>query len=456
MIPFLKALRRQGVASPYGPVLLSCAVFLVAWLFPPGTYSDLLHEPDYMFLDVFSFVFFFLCVASFLFGLRVSRVINPATWTRTAPSRGTVSPFLYFCIPLAVGCVGCVITLIEYGAHVNFIMLLASQQGSMIKDVSKTGETLIAGFWAKAPVLLTGIIWWSQLRLQQVGLARSAKLFLTALWFLAFALDIFTFVALVDRTALIPMLTGVGLISLYWRQASGRLRLSGAVFYGGTGGLIVVAFFLVVAFLRGNTAADLLVSNFLGYSVASYNRFAAVLHGQMRYFYAGKGVYLFPYLENAYFITPFVKIQNVLNWPIYRELYNSEFASVALAGLNTRYIWSGVFGYLYADLGWGALFYVFCSGILTGYLWMKLKAGSTAAVVLYPWVASWIVLWNSWNLLFNDDFVHLLSIAFLLAGWDKIFLVTRVLPSKVTRPELSAQVPRIGTVGPLWDSTAPQ
>ena len=248
------------------------------------------------------------------------------------------------------------------------------------------------------------------------------KVILSVFWFAAFILNALTDVAMLDRTALIPLIMGTFVLYVYCREAAGKLPLRKAIILGTFGVGVILAAFLVLAFMRGNTAASLLASSLLGYSVASYNRFAAVLHGQLHYFYAGKGIYLITYVQNAPALDA-LNITNYLQWPTYLDIYHSEFASLALAGLNTHFNWSGVFGYIYADIGWGALIYLYLAGMFTGYMWLKVKAGSSMAITLFPWVASWVCLWNTWNLIFNDDFVHLIPAAIAVFFWDKLLMV---------------------------------
>lgn len=436
MLSIIDTIRRNGPSSPYGPAYVSCVVFLVAWLFPPGIYSSYLREPDLMFLDSFSLLFFSLCVVAFFLGLRTHRMNNLKGWTKPFPGAQTASPVIFICVPLAIAMILCGNTLRIFGAHVNFVALLASSQGNVIKGYGSGGGGYVNGFWTKAPILLTGTLWWSLVRISQLRMHRSARALLTAFWLLALFLNAFTFVAMVDRTSLIPLLTGSMMIYLFLKKESGQLKLSNSLLYAFIGGASIIVLFSAIAYMRGNVVGNLLVASLLGYAIASYNRFAAVLHGQMHYFYAGRGVYLAYYLQNAPAVQRLFKVLNAFQWPTSLEIYNSEFASVGLAGLNMKFNLAGVFGYLYADIGWAALIYLFGVGYLSGYLWTKFRAGSATGMVLYPWVASWILLWNTWNLIFNDDFVHLIPAAIALALWDRLLLRTEKSSSAVAVPKI--------------------
>src|ERR1700677_1081798 len=64
--------------SPYGLTMISCLIFAIAWLFPPGIYTRLMEEPDLLFLNIKAAVFYATCVGAFLLGLYLVDVYLPA------------------------------------------------------------------------------------------------------------------------------------------------------------------------------------------------------------------------------------------------------------------------------------------------------------------------------------------------------------------------------------------
>lgn len=58
----------NNIVSPYGLALFSYAVFLFACLIPPAIYTYYMREPDLMFIDPATILFYTLCVAAFLGG----------------------------------------------------------------------------------------------------------------------------------------------------------------------------------------------------------------------------------------------------------------------------------------------------------------------------------------------------------------------------------------------------
>lgn len=424
MFPFVRNLKRFGLTSPYGPVAISTAGFVFAWLFPPDQYSRLLSEPDGMFLDFLTALFFGCCVASFLLGIRTVRFLNPSPWLRPLAVAKVDSPFLYLIIPLAVGSAFCFGALRIYGTHVNFISLLSSQQGSVIKNAGETGFQAIGGIWDNAPIMLTALLWWALFRQRQLRIDFGTRLVLNIIWSLAFLLDAFTSLVLVSREGLMSLVAGSALIYLFGRQALTGLRFAKALMYTAVAGCALIFLFLAVSYLRGSTGAALLISSLLGYSIASYNRLAAIVHGRMTYYYGARGVYLVTYFQSAVRLQDLMHIRNLLGWPNSRAIWNSEFSSTALAGLNPRFIWGGVFGYLYSGLGWGTLPYLFMTGTIAGFLWSKFRIGSAFGVATYPWIVSWILLWVGPNIIFDENFVHLVLAGAALTIWDRLLLFT--------------------------------
>jgi len=185
---------------------------------------------------------------------------------------------------------------------------------------------------------------------------------------------------------------------------------------------IVITVFLALAFMRGTSTAKSLEASLMGYSIASYNRLAALLSGQMTYTYHGTGVYLAPYLLDRHKLNSVLPVAEIMGWPTSGDIWTSEFRSVAAAGLNPMYIWSGEFGYLYSDLGWGALVYLFLVGIMVGYAWACFKAGRTIALLVYPFTAFWILFWVSSTSLFDHPLVELLEVGIVLMSWDKLWI----------------------------------
>lgn len=418
---FLRTLRQRGLSSPYGPIILACGVFLSSWLCPPRIYELYIQEPDRLFLDPLSFVFFFGCVAAFVLGVRGSRFLRPKAWLGSIERVRVDAPFLYVGVPLLAATAFAAGALIQYGAHMSVVALLLSSQGSVIKEYQASGNRLFGGLWERAPFVQIGILWWAMFRMQQLVIARSARVLLWIAWIFAAVISLLLAVATVSRDNLMSLLAGAMLILIFYRQETGRLGLTRAIRNAAVGGGLLLVIFLLLSFLRGSLGARYLAGSVMGYSVGSYNRFASVLHGDMTFRYGGTGIYLFEDLRGDPLVARFIDIPGLLHWPTALDLWRSEFASAALAGLNPSYIWAGVFGYLYSDIGWWTLLYILLSGLFAGHAWARFKRGTTWAVLIYPWIANWILLWIGPNTLFDSGFANIAIAAVILTGWERAF-----------------------------------
>jgi hypothetical protein len=420
MIRYLKRTMIQNIVSPSGLAIVSYCIFLFAWLFPSGLYSEYIHEPDLMFLDPLSFGFYTACVLAFLFGLRASRFVAP-TQSEHAVTISVRNPLLYLAIPVFLTLVGCSIYLKMLGGKLDFVALLISQQGESIKAAGQFGQ-LGVGRWSTFLFMLTSALWWSAFRAQQLCLKGVAKHLFRLLFFLGVAVDTVTCVATVDRTNLMPLIAGLSVIYLFGKTFFKNIRLLRLLVTSLCAAAGTVAIFLSISFLRGTIAIKGLMMLLLGYTVVSYNRMSALLLGVMHDSYQGRGVYLFPILRQNETIDNVFRLSDRFGWPSAWSLWSSAFSSVASAGLNPGFNFYSVFGALYSDLGWLATAYLFVIGILVGYLWQKFRQGKTFALVLYPWCAFCILFWIGSNLMFDGRLADLLKMAVALTVYDKLTL----------------------------------
>lgn len=422
MLPLINAIRKHGLASPYGAVLAASVIFLVGWLFPPQLYATLMVEPDRMFLDPLTFCVFFSCAAAYVLGLRGRRFFFGQI---RSPQQQTVNPrwiVLYFVVPLTVACAVALVALIKYNARISLVALLVAQQGQEIKDYQAYGNTIAEGIWVNVPLIFIAVLWWAFFRLRQIPMNRGIRNSLYVAWCLGCGISGFISIALVDRATLIGLLMGIAMIAIHFRERAGARAVGKTLVVIVGWSTLILGFFVLVAALRGNFGSRLLITSLMGYTIAVYNRLASVVHGQLTYFYAGRGVYLIEYLQDATTLNNIFHYKEMLHWPDRISLWKSEFSSVMLAGLNGRYNAAGVFGYLFADIGWWALVYLFLAGVLTDYLWAKFKAGAATAIAAYPWFFIWIVWWSEANRLLSIELVHLVMGGIVLAGWDWMFI----------------------------------
>ena len=411
----------QNIGSPYMMALLSYTVFLLAWMFPGPVYTAFLHEPDLLCFDPLTFAYFTACLIAFLLGVYSADYFRGKPQPAAEVSIAVRDPLFYLLMPLTTATIFCGLFVKEASAHINFVALLQSQQAQVIKAAQVSGQAYTGKLLYSIP-LLTGTVWWALYRSGEVRLEGIDRWVFRAVFTCAIVVGIVAFCSGADRGNQLIFIVGAIVVSLYRRflgkgMSFGRLLITGAMSAG-----VVLTVFLALAYMRGISTVNSLTASFMGYSIASYNRQAALLGGQMTYTYHGTGVYLAPYLLDRAKLNSILPIAQFMGWPTFIDVWHSEFRSVAAAGLNPTYIWSGEFGYLYSDLGWGALVYLFLVGIMVGYAWSRFKAGGSIALMVYPFTTSWILLWVSSMSLFDHPLVELLEVGIVLMLWDNLWI----------------------------------
>jgi hypothetical protein len=414
------------MVSPYGLAIVSYCIFLFAWIFPPGLYTEYIHEPDLMFMDPEVLCFYSACVAAFLCGVRCSRLLGAAV-PRGAEGRvSTGRPLLYLLAPLLLAIVYCSGCLLVLGGQINFVALLAAQQGNAIKLANETGE-MSKGHWGPSIPALMCVLWWSLYRATQLRLRGPVKMAYYLAFFLGAGIGLTACIATVDRTNLMPIVIGLVVVYLFHRTRSADASVIRLALTGGIAGAGAMGTFLLLSFLRGALAINVFVTSLLGYTIVSYNRMSALLAGVMHYACEGRGVHISEFLLEDKKIDSIFHLAHHFGWPDAFGLWLSEFASTMAAGLNPGYIWSGAFGYIYSDIGWWAPAYLFIVGFLAGYLWSKLTKGTTVGLVLYPWIGYSILIWCGPNIVFAPTIARLFEFTVLLSIYDRLLL--RLAPS---------------------------
>jgi hypothetical protein len=434
MLSYLKRSFVRNVASPTALALFSCSLFAFGWLFPPDLYSAYLHELDWLFLSPVCLLYFCLCVSGFFFGVRFSRYLKGASFDSEPPPISTASPFSYLALPVVTMTILCGVYLVLLGARVNFIALLASQQGSSLKMLSE-GGTGVASRWGMLHVFLTATLGWAQYRALQLTFSKGRKGIFWIIFSVGWLVDAATSVAMVDRTQLMPLMASTMIIAIFFKTRGKRIRLFRIAAFVSGSMLALLGAFLLLSFLRGSLLISSLVQGLLGYTIVSYNRMAALLLGAMHYGYEGSGVYMVPFLSESEGLNRIIPFNDMFGWPNARQLWSTEFGSVAQSGLNPNYIWSSIFGYLYSDIGWFTPFYMFFYGLLACYFWIKFKTGKAIGLVVYPWVAFGIMFWVGVNFLPYDRLLNYIEMGLLLTFYDHFWIRVIRDPKEIVLPE---------------------
>jgi hypothetical protein len=410
----LRPNRRRSISplSPIGLALISYAIFVAATLIPPGAYENIMHEPDRMFLNLPAHLYVALCVLSFCFGAMLMPKFRfgagrDVKWRALSRNAVSLPPLLL----IALNALS--VSILLKNNH-SLLTAWLTDANSVKKDFDGAG-----GMTAVLPMLY-GASWWSFWRLLERE-ASSGK----REWRLrlivggAFLFAIATSTMRVARADLMPGIFGMAIVYFafryrgssvsFWKMATPLSKMA----------VTMIAFFVLLSWLRGHNDSTRILNNVAGYTVASYNRLAAMLDGKLVYPYGGTGIYGFRFLgENIPLVSRWINVNEIFGMPESDVAWNSEFPAVYRAGLDGTYIWASAFGYLYSDIGLFAFAYMFVIGAVSIVLWRRISRGSAFGIVLYPWFGFSILFWMGDNFVAYSRLLPLIVCGILLSSYD--------------------------------------
>lgn len=416
--PIFSARLLNNITSPYGLATISYAFFLFACLIPPSVYSHYMMEPDLMFLDPTTILFYTLCIASFFAGAWLVSWLFPSSFV-DRKFQTMISPTVFLLLPLTAGIVASIASLfILLRDHPDIIILLMSQKGADVKEVVALE---IASNINLAPLMLSGIIWWAFWRSSDFRLKGWRNWLVNSVLLIAILSVIATATIIVSRDILMMVTCGLAVSYMVRRNADRRVSFKFVVRGGAAVAVSVALLFFAFSFLRGVGNWDDQVNALFGYTVASYNRLAAVVNGSLRYPFAGRGLYLSSFVTFNHTWNRVVPLGRVMDWPSQLDDWGAQFGAVTRAGLDGSLIWSGTFGYIFSDLGWFSFPFVFGYGVLYGVAWNWIKRGKVLGIVLYPCLGFCALFWVGANILLDSQRAVVFVAAIVLAGYELIF-----------------------------------
>ena len=412
---------RTDVLSPYGLALLSFMFFALVWLIPPSVYTKYLDERDLLFLDPASMLLYAACAGSFMIGVGIVDIFLPSSFAPVSRINTRISGAAFLLVPIIVGAVFTLMSIrLLLQGNPALVALIMLQQGAQIKDTLDVRQPLgLSSIW------LLGICWWAMWRYHQIEFQRRWLRWTVILSIaLAILLVIVSASLKLARGELIPVVAGCALLYLIQRVAARQLtaRNLGSVAVGiGVG---IVTLFYLVSLARGSDDAGAFLRALLGYTASSYNRLAAIVNGRLHYPYTGTGLYVSPFVSFNTSFNNLLPISELMHWPSYLDMWDSQFAATCQAGLDGSRIWSGAFGYIFADLGWFAPVLVFAYGLIYGWVWRSLKLGRISGIILYPWCGFCVLFWFGANSLLATELVVFLLLALVLSGYERLVVST--------------------------------
>ena len=410
----------RNIASPYGMTVAALLLFLVAFMFPPALYSSYMQEPDLMFFDPASLVFFLTCTMAFLLGLLLVDFAFPVRGFRYEKRETRFSSMWFILFPIIAGTALSILSsILLLRSNTYLLELLLAAQGGQLKSVGgiEAQDTMV-----QATPALMGIVWWAIWRKDQFSFRGWRRVTVHSAIILATLAMLLWSVLLLTRGELVPIFAGIATLFLLRRLMRKDLRPVFVLKFAAIGISSIVALFASFSALRGAADLETITANILGYTIASYNRLAAILEGRLRYPFSGKGLYFSGFVSFNRTFNGLFHVNKIFSWPDFITVWQSEFGAVSAAGLDGHLILSGTFGYIFSEIGWLSPLLLLVYGLITGWTWRSLKLGKTVGIVLYPWCAYSVLTWFGTNSLLEPTAVILLLDVIVLGLYESMFV----------------------------------
>ena len=407
--------------SPYFLILYQFILMLIPIFFINNkTYSFYINEPDLMYLNLKVYLFIFINILSFSIAYLSINIKPKITFFNFRLKRIYLSPNLYF-LPL----------LIFFEVAVGLFIVIFLKQNSDILpllfiDMTLYKESFKGNFFYFSNYLLMGVLLYTIY--QKYYFKIKGKLI--NLFILLGILEILIATTLLAaRYLLIPFTISLFVIMIFFKKVDFKKFILLII--------IFISLLILITWLRtgaGVTAhsdksIDLIVKQIMGYTIASYNRLAAILGSKLHFTYENTGFYLFPALSH---IPIFHKIlPNFFGVDGTVDVTKQEFVDVAVASLNENYIWATLYGYIASTLGWASVVYFYLLGLLYGILWKQFKNQKIFGIIIYPWAYACLILVFSSNLLFMPTFISFIYSAIVIMFWNSLFTFNIVSNEKV-------------------------
>lgn len=404
----------------------SAAFCLLLSLFPPGLYTELIEERNYMFGSPLLWAYVALCTGAFTLGCfllaggprrRAWRPAGPLTTVGRKVPRWLAPLLAVIASAIGIG------TTIEFiGNPALFLAALAtgsaeSLRGDAVEQGVDSGISVLSLLPIGFP-LLQWAIYQTFCRPRRAGKAARRMVLAGALVYpLCLTLTL-------QRNLLIPYLLCVFVMLSGTKWHASGLRLPQALKFVLVGvGTIVMLFVSVAYFRGGETQSPFTV--LVGYLAASINRLAALLQGALHPAIAGEPYYSFRFVWHPPLIRRFLPIDDFgrqLGLSIPQTVIDGwvdEFQAIGDADLNPMYIWATTFGYAFYDFGWWSIFYFLLFGMAAGWTWNRFKARSAYGIIFLPYFVTAILLWPTDNFLALPQIWLFAAAAAMLSLFDR-------------------------------------
>lgn len=414
----------------FSPIFVSSVATgfsILATFFPVQSYSSLVSERSAMFLSVPVLALIVLCWVGFVFGAGVSADVLG----RGRPNHCTPHNVVDFGFKSSTSVVLISATLLSFflaafliwsvGYHELAAALSGKGGGNQLR--TELAERLSSAKLGWIPIFVGALVWTGYSRILSLPTKSPALIVLFGLSFLA-ALVACTLT--LARTPVVILLLATFACSIMRDQQRHGLSFAKLVFVMLVGALFLLVSFALFEYIRhGSGTTDAIYSilaNFVGYVVAPYNRLAALLAGDLRLPFSGEGNYTFRWLiDGLYYAQLYDNVRDVLGVEWIRpglENWHNQFQAVGNAGLNESYIWTTVFGEVYADFGWASPLIFAVYGALSQCSYVLFRRASTLGIVIFPYILYTLLMWPAGFYVANRNILLLGLVVLVVKGLE--------------------------------------
>ncbi len=416
--------------------LLSALLGLSIVLMPKGIYEQVMDESDLMAGNFTLILFIASCVLGFILGARI--VSSLASSAEVPPIAKPLDQELRAVQTYRYALVFGVFTVlwnfigsIVFVASNNLTAALASGNGEVLRDA-------LIDDWAEGKFGVTSLMpvtaafcYWSLDRYFNHGslLDEQVQKKWSRLLVFCIASQGFAAIVMLQRSILIPFVVSILLLLSARKWHKDGVSLTRGMGFGLMIAIFSAGLFLFIALFRDSGEKSIFYFLF-GYIPASYNRLAATLSGDLVPAFPDRGYYSFRWLLFPPIIRRFLPMKDIGEYITDSKMPASivdswilEFSSVGDSGLISFFIWPTAYGYAYFDFGWFSFVYFAVFGVMAAIVWRNFIQHKTAfSAVLYPVIASGILLWSTDNFLALPSLGAYILVALALAQLEKIRL----------------------------------
>ena len=401
------------IITPKFLVIYQIILLLVAIFFPKDIYEYYVGENDYMFFNVYLLMVGILMIVFFYIGLIFGKIFfNIISTSNNKENFININkkPVYFVLFPL-----------ISMMILVMLYIIIFIKQNHQFFNLYVFGtvykQSIKANLFYYSTYMLIGVILWSIIKSDYIRNHKIKKI-LKRLIILGIFEVLIVSLLMQARFILMPFLIALFMIFIYKKHNINFKYLLIFIF-------LFLFILLITAYFRSSNNEDVvfsIIKQLIGYTIASYNRFALIIEGELHYTYSYTYYYLFPalnyipLLHNVF--SNFYGVSDSIIW-------NSEFISVWNSGLEGYYIWSTLYGYIFDSIGWFSLIYLFFLGFLTQFFFELFKRKSTIGIVFYSLIYASFILVFVGNIFFLSQFIAYLYVVILLILWESLFKIKK-------------------------------